>query len=107
MARLARWWIEADFGLQLPEIDERIGLTTRSLSIMGGWDAMVEITDADTSALHRGHEQAKIAVAGTHHLVNVVGLLHHIDGKFGVQIPRYLATATCINKLLVGLVTTV
>ena len=109
VARLARRRafrrIAAELGLQLDEIGEHIGLAAqlvgdhRRLARNGG-----DHGDANAAPLHRLDQGAEVAVTGKqHHLVDVLGEFHGIDGELDVHIALHLAPAAGVDEFLGGL----
>src|SRR5215470_5902989 len=96
--------VATDFRLQLSDVEENIGLPPQ-LVRYHGWLGRNRRGDRDpyAPALHRLDQRAKVAVTGEqHHMIDVPGDLHGIDGKLNVHVAFHLAAAGLINEFLGG-----
>ena len=97
----ARGRIAADLGLQLDDVDELVGLATQLIGDhrrlrRGGRDH----ADAHPAALHRLDQRAEIAVAREqHHVVDVAGEFHGVDGELDIHVAFDLAAAGLVDEL--------
>ena len=106
MTRLARGWtfrrIAADLGLQFHEIDELVGLAAQLVGDHRrlGRDRR-DHGDAHALALDGFDQRAEIAVAGKqHHLIDMIGQLHRVDGELDIHVALDLAAAAGVDELL-------
>src|SRR5262249_5634648 len=61
-------------------------------------------SDAHPPSLHRFHQRPKVAVAREqHHVIDMTGNLHGVDGEFDVHVALYFAAAGLIDEFLGGL----
>jgi hypothetical protein len=98
--------VPSDLGSKVHDVEEHVGLTAqlggyhRRLSGYGG-----DHCDLDAVTLHGPDQCAEIAVAREeHHMIDMLGELHGIDGEFDVHVAFDLATAGLVNKFLVRLI---
>ena len=106
MARLARGRllgrVAAQFGLQLNQIGEDVGLAPQ---FVGDHRRLAgnrrDHGNPHAAPLHRLDQRAEVAVAREqHHLIDMLGEFHGIDGKFDVHIALHLAAAARIDESL-------
>src|ERR1035437_1727006 len=104
MRRLARsrtfGRIAAEFGLQLHQIDEYIGLAAQFVGDHR-WLARNrrDHGNPDAAALHRFDQRAEIAVAGKQYdLIDMLGELHRIDREFDIHVALDLAAAAGVDE---------
>src|SRR6266568_4813923 len=90
-----------DLGLQFDDVDELVGLAAQLIGDhrrlrRGGGDH----TDAHPAALHRFDQRAEIPVAGEqHHVIDVTGKFHGIDGELDIHVAFDLAAAGLVDEL--------
>jgi hypothetical protein len=72
-----------------------------SSAIIGGCVEVVkDYADAHPTALHRLDQRAEIAVAGEqHHVVDVAGEFHGVDGELDIHVAFDLAAAGLVDDL--------
>jgi hypothetical protein len=94
--------VPSDLGSKIYDVEKHVSLTAqlggyhRRLSRYGG-----DHGDPDPVTLHGLDQCAEIAVAREkHHMIDMLGDLHGIDGEFDVHVAFDLATAGLVNKFL-------